>query len=490
MLDASYSGIVVVDAAGRIAFVDVNARAILGYGSEPLDGQSLLPLIAPADRDAFKELLTGEDRSDGVREIRVARVGGGQVDLQVTIERLVGAGGGTLGHLLRLVDTQTRARRIDQLQTSEKLAALGELLTGITHELSNRLSPVLAYSELLMQTELDERRAEWVRVLYQSAQGAERIVKSLLGFARSEAVDRRFLNVNTIVEDLVSIFKLRIRSRDIRFAVDLQPQLPMSLVHKGHIEQVLINLINNALQVLGEGGELRIATEADGRHIFIHVGDSGSGVPADLQERIFEPFFTTKAPGEGTGLGLALCRNLIDQHGGRLTLQSRPGDTVFTVELPIEDRRQASRPLLRAERAEPGLRGISCVLLDEDRGSATVLRELLRSQGIGVIEAEGPDDLVEIAEFPGKAPLLFIDIHSIGGDVDAFLARVAERRPELRDRVLLLAGDRVDGEGAEIERRHAHPVLLKPYSLRRLLGTIRHVLRTSGGAAAEGDTAP
>lgn len=471
----------VLDPSGLLGYLDGPAAAMLGLAPEECLGRPLDAFLAPEDRGRVKDLLVPESAGRAPVTLRLARAGGETLSVEIASAPVRDAAGEAIAYVLSATDPEAERLREGRLIQMDKLAGLGELLAGISHELSNRLSPVVGYSELLLQGETDAKRREWISVLHRSAEGADRIVRSLLGLARPESGQGQFVDVNTVVSDLLDVLRFKARRRPIELRAALAPGLPGTVVDRFRLEQVLINLVNNAMQALGEAaGSIEISTEALAEdRIAIHVFDTGPGIAPEHQGRVFDRFFTTKAPGEGTGLGLALCRGFVEQQGGALTFESRPGRTVFTIALPVVDRRKTERRLLAPERADPELRGATAVLLQKDATSAAVIRELLESQRVGVIVAEGVADFFDALELPGKVQAVLVDPEGWESPLGEILDGLRDRRPELADRVVLLLGDRTRAEG-ETTRGVAAATLTKPYTLRNLLGALRHLVHGAG----------
>jgi signal transduction histidine kinase len=243
--------------------------------------------------------------------------------------------------LEQMVAERTRQleRTRAQLVQSEKLAALGELVAGVAHELNNPLTSVIGYAQLLESGELGPEEAQRaVGIVLQEADRARRIVQNLLTFARRRTHERNPVDINAAIEQTVALRRYELERSGVEFVLQLAPDLPKIYGDLFQLQQVFLNVINNAAQAMPEGrGRLEIrTTHRDGR-VVIEIADTGTGIPPEYLHRIFDPFFTTKDVGQGTGLGLSISYGIVRDHGGEIYAENRPeGGARFTIELPVE----------------------------------------------------------------------------------------------------------------------------------------------------------
>lgn len=228
-------------------------------------------------------------------------------------------------------------RTQEQLLHSEKLAAVGQLISGVAHELNNPLTAILGYSQLLTSSgQVGPLAIGYTEKIYKQAQRTHRIVQNLLSFARQHKPERMPVRVNTILEDTLALRDYDLRMGKIRVHLDLAQVLPEISADAHQLQQVFLNLINNALDAIlenGEDGDLWVRTDAEEHVVFIEFTDSGPGVKD--ASRVFDPFYTTKPVGKGTGLGLSICYGIITEHGGTILVKNQPtGGATFRVELP------------------------------------------------------------------------------------------------------------------------------------------------------------
>jgi len=235
-----------------------------------------------------------------------------------------------------------------RLMEQQRLAAIGQLAAGVAHEINTPLTGISSYTEMLLENlpdgagtdegpngRLAREQAEMLKMIGRQAERAEKIVASLLQFARRKGGAFGPTDLNQVTRQAVSLHDHQLKGTAVDFRLELADEpLPVT-GDAGQLQQVLINLMSNALAAMPDGGELRVATRYTGDKAEVTVSDNGHGIPEEIHQRIFEPFFTTRPPGSGTGLGLSICYGIIREHQGDITVDSRPGSgTAFTVTLP------------------------------------------------------------------------------------------------------------------------------------------------------------
>lgn len=247
--------------------------------------------------------------------------------------------------------------RIELLQTkleqAQKMATLGELLSTTTHEFNNVLMSVMNYTRMAMRQKDDDTRLKYLQKVLDASDRAATISKSILGAARNRSSQPEPVDLKALLDDTLMLIERDFRKYRISVSQDIQP-VPPTMAFGNELQQVILNLLVNARQAVGEGGDvtIRLKHNADDNFNELMIRDNGCGIPAEKLPKIFDPFFTTKSgPDEtgrgGTGLGLASCRDIIEKHQGRIRVASTEGKgTAFTLKLPAAvlaaDRSQAS----------------------------------------------------------------------------------------------------------------------------------------------------
>ncbi len=228
----------------------------------------------------------------------------------------------------------------EQLVRTEKLAAVGTLASGVSHELRNPLSAIKNAVFLLKRKlskeaipDIDEKAIQFLDIMDKEIDRCSKIINDLLGFTRVSKPTRSGYDINTVVNETLSRVEI---AENIKLSKNLQPNLPMTMIDANQIGQVLINLIENACQAMTDGGRLKISSRVSEGFVKVEVGDSGCGIPEKEIKKIFDPLFTTKP--RGTGIGLAVCHGIIQKHNGVIDVKSQEGiGTAMLIKLPLED---------------------------------------------------------------------------------------------------------------------------------------------------------
>ena len=368
------------------------------------------------------------------------------------------------------------------LYQSEKLAAMGSLLSGVAHELNNPLAVVLMHTDLLREELGPSPLLELVDEVTRAAERCKRLVRSFLTLARQHTPERMAMSLNSLVTDTVELLAYALRVDNITVHLDLAEKLPLLWADPNQIQQVITNLITNAHQALRESSALRqliLTTQynATRTRVTLAVTDTGPGVPSALQARIFEPFFTTKPVGIGTGLGLSLCRGIIERHGGTITVLSPPGQgATFCVALPVEAV-CATAPVSPERDRVPAVPDKSILIIDDEPSIASGLKRLLSRDGYTVeTVANGHWALTKLRE--RSYDLLLSDIRMPGIDGPSLYRTLERQYPHLLRRVIFLTGDTLNPETKMFLDQSAAPCLTKPCTVAEIRRVIQQVLET------------
>jgi PAS domain S-box-containing protein len=245
--------------------------------------------------------------------------------------------GETIHFLIK--DIEQRRLMQKQMAQADKLASIGELSSGIAHEINNPLGIILGYTQLLMRSESPETdRFNDLKTIEKHVQSCKTIVEDLLNFARTSNTEKAYLDIHAVIEDVIGFVRHHSNLETIHIQTGFAVDLPTVLIDEKKIKQVLINLLMNAIHAVGRNGTITIATglNPSANRITVEVSDSGHGIQRENLSRIFDPFFTTKPTGEGTGLGLSVSYGIIKGHGGHISVKSEPGKgAAFTLFLPV-----------------------------------------------------------------------------------------------------------------------------------------------------------
>lgn len=378
-------------------------------------------------------------------------------------------GKGVVG-ILRDVTDEERLK--ESLLQSEKLAAVGTLVSGVAHELNNPLTSVIGYSQLLLSKDLDEGLRKAIERIAHEAERASKIVQRLLILGRRRAPERIFTEIKEIIGGVVDAFREKLEEKGIELRLSIADDLPLVMVDPVQFRQVLSSLLINAVEAIREaGGEGFIEVVAgrvpfeDGEGVEIVFRDSGPGVPSKIRGRIFEPFFTTKDVGKGTGLGLSTAYSIVKDHGGDLFLKESNEGATFVIHLP---------PAERGGGKERGGRRILAV--DDETNILELVEGILVPAGYEVDKARGGKEALKKVE-KGDYDLILLDVKMPVMSGIEFYRRLEEIRPELCRRVIFLTGDVVSRETMEFVKRSGRPLLAKPFQMEDLLKAVSNFFK-------------
>jgi len=366
-----------------------------------------------------------------------------------------------------------------QLVQAEKLSAVGELVSGVAHELNNPLTAVMGYAELLKADLTDEDAKKDVEQILRSAERSRRIVRNLLTFARRQKSETRVADINEIVQQAVELQSYQFRMDNVRVELDLAQDLPKTVADPSQLQQVLMNVLLNAQQAIRsvrDSGLVRIATKlVSPDTIQIVISDDGPGIPPEILGRIFDPFFTTKDVGVGTGLGLSICYGIIREHGGRIFADSEPGSgATFTIELPV---RRAELPVEVESEPEEEQTGLRVLMVEDEVAVAAVLARLLRRRGLQVETVNSGEEALAKLRETQQYDVIISDVKMPTMSGQALWEILSSDYPDLAERVIFITGDTASTETSEFIRQAGQPVLPKPFSTRDLAKAIAGVVK-------------
>jgi GAF domain-containing protein len=374
-----------------------------------------------------------------------------------------------------------------QLLQAGKLSVVGQLVSGVAHELNNPLSVVIGYGQLMLGKELPPEIRRPLELIVAQGDRMAKIVQSLLLFSRQRAPERRALGLRDVLEQTVGLRATQLTLSGIRVETDYADALPETEGDAHQLQQVFLNLLLNAEQaILGSGtGErrvgdhIRVSTSAhrEGDAIWVRaeVADNGPGIAADVLPRIFEPFFTTKRVGEGTGLGLSVSYGIVQQHGGRLRAASEPGRTVFRVDLPALA--GSAAPTVGAAVPEPAAAGHGrhALVVDDEPDIVDIVTTLLRQRGWQVDVAPGGRSALERLRAGRRYDLVVSDIRMPDGSGEEFYRTATSQRQELAGRFVFITGDTANAEAWRFLEATRAPVIEKPFTPEALLRAVERV---------------
>ncbi|EEF62434.1 hybrid sensor histidine kinase/response regulator [Pedosphaera parvula] len=418
------------------------------------------------------------------RPLNLVRKNGGIVSLEVNVSQI--SLDGTPAYQFFLIELTERARLEQQLRQAEKLSALGQMISGVAHELNNPLAVVKGYLELVLaHHEVNpQTRADLEKAAHESNRAAK-LVTNFLSFAREQPAHRELIVFNELISRLVDFWKLDASMAKTEMILELDPELPPVLADPDQIQQLLVNLLNNAVQAMADisgPARLKLQTRRVGEKVQIAVEDSGPGVPLHLATKIFEPFFTTKEVGTGTGLGLSIAHSIMTEHQGRIFYQAASlGGAGFVLEFtasqPNPRERVSSGDTAMFTRANAILKSCkgNILVLDDEKSLAEMLSEMLDLLGYTITTCHVATDALELIETQ-DFDLVVSDFRMPGINGQQFYTMAVHIKPELARRIIFVTGDVVNTETKAFLESTGNPHLAKPFNLSNVSRAVAEVI--------------
>ncbi len=479
--------ITVLDRDAIIRYGSPSIERVLGWAPDELVGRSAFDLIHEDDRQAVLDALQGTAIPGyaGSAEFRFRHKDGSWRVLEAVGRNLLDDS--TIqGIVVNSRDVTDRRQAEETLRQTEKIAAMGQLLAGVAHELNNPLSVVVGRASLLKRQLPGGELAKSSGKLLEAAERCARIVKNFLALARQQPAERQTVSLNRVVGEALELLAYPLRVDGVEVVLELEEPLPGLLADPHQLQQVVVNLVTNAHQALRERPaprRLTVSTRvtADDRHVALSMEDNGPGIPPNVEARLFEPFFTTKPQGVGTGLGLSLCRGIVESHGGTIRVEGRPGRGArFTVELLVDPSVRTAAAEVEAAGASAAIQGKRILVVDDEAEVGSLLAEFLAEAGQHVETVrDGHTALQRLDEEAWDLVLCDIRMPVLSGP--ALYRLAVQSHPELRRRFVFLTGDTLSPDSREFVQELTVAglhTLAKPFSIDEVVQTVQDVLRT------------
>ena len=372
-----------------------------------------------------------------------------------------------------------RAELESRAQVVSRLASVGEMASGIAHEINNPLTGVVGFAQLLAEREdLPEDVREQLKIIHEGGERVAKIIKGLLSFARQSKPKREYISINEVVEEVIKLRQYELKTSNIEVINRFDPELPWTMADSGQLQQIFINLVVNAEQEMSRAhgkGRLEIKTELAGDMIHISFKDDGPGIAKEHIERIFDPFFTTKEVGKGTGLGLSLSHGIIAEHGGRLYAESEPGKgATFVVELPVLAEEADVEEAKGADETKEVIKG-RILVVDDEEVVRQYLNSVLTKMGHTVELATDGEKALELVKSTGYN-LILSDMKMPGMDGKEFYRKVEEINPPLTGRLVFITGDVMGEDTRDFIRKTGAPYITKPFNAEQLHGLVNDII--------------
>jgi two-component system NtrC family sensor kinase len=478
----------IMHGSGRIREANDAVREVFELEPKQIVGRTLVDLILPANRELLDAALATAFEGTPARvEVQVPLPSGVVRVVALAASRLPEADPPSFLLIGRDM-THERELRV-RLMESDRLAAVGELVAGVAHEVNNPLSSISAFAQLLLRdTTLTPSQRESIDVIRAETTRASQVVKDLLAFARRSEPQQAPIDLNAVVARTVRMRQYQFSEASVRIETELADDLPSVMGDARQLQQVCLNLLTNAVQAMSShgGGDLRVRTYAVDDVVRLDVRDTGSGISAAVRAHIFEPFFTTKKEGEGTGLGLSVSYGIVTAHGGTIdVVETGPTGTTFRVTLPSVSAAPMDsdgvRDLAPLTLRSP-LAGIRLLFVDDEPVLRSGMEAFGAMRGFTVVVASDGQAALEAARSSGVDAVV-CDLRMPGMDGYAFHERLRLERPGLAARTVFITGDVVTTASRGSVSRQ--PVLTKPFAFDKIEEALIAVMRGTPYVASE-----
>jgi len=478
MADRIPTGLVVIAPHRRNVWANAAFFRMAGFPADEIQGnwarfsdifgQDLSALCPRSDHEPISMSLVGRD--------------GTRFPVRATFDRLNERGiHGPESYLGIIEDLSNQEEMERKLFHMQRLSNVGALLSAISHELNNPLTAVVGFSELILSREdIPPEVREDLATIVRQAERSVRVARDLLDYVRLKNDGPTQFDINHIIRQLVRFRMRALRHDDVEIVLSLADHIPTLVGEARQLQQVLLNLIDNAEQatkITNRPGKLWIRTrfiEQEG-YVRISVRDNGPGIPPEIKSRIFEPFFTTKPSGQGTGLGLSISKQIVERHKGRIWAESKPGrGATFYVDLPASTRpshKPADRDTLCAK---PASKPARILVVDDEKSIRDLLARILTRDGHRVEVAWSGSQAIHKLEETAY-DIVFLDLKIPGLSGQAVYAWIKHDRPELARQTVILTGDTLGNETLSFLREERVRHLLKPFQVADLRNALREV---------------
>jgi PAS domain S-box-containing protein len=479
ILNHSPELIITTDNEGLITEFNRGAELALGHAKLEMLGKPCDTILSSEEGAGLLERLFTVGAMDK-HGVQLRRRDGSELEVDFHLTVLKDEAGNPAGALWIGRDvTELRATQM-QLAQAEKLSTIGEVISGVAHELNNPLSGVLGYSQLLIARHGQSPLVRELEKINDSALRCQKIVKNLLSFARASKPERKRIDINEIIEKTLDIKKYNLKVNNVEVVKDLNRDLPCTMLDFHQMQQVFLNLINNAQHAMAAARErpsrLEIRSSCINGKIKVEVGDNGEGMPKDTLRRIFDPFFTTKDQGEGTGLGLSISYGIVKEHRGSIGAQSREGEgTTFVVEVPVFEEEIGEDADSRCEADNPTLAprvGRHILVVDDETTIQDLLTDTLADLGHKVDTAANGD---EACRKLGQQAydLVITDVRMPRMDGISLYRNILSMQPELEGKVIFITGDLIDAETTRFLAETEARTIAKPLDIRLVTSAVQ-----------------
>jgi PAS domain S-box-containing protein len=468
-------------------FLEVNEAycKLIGYSRDELLGMSISNIEEAEKPEDVAERIQkikqiGHDRFETLHRRKDGQI----IDVEISVNYLPFQSGRLFVAIRDITERKKAEQEKKQLeqkaQFASRLASVGELASGVAHEINNPLTGVIGYAHLLLARKdisRDVRRD--LEIINEGAQRVAGIVKKLLAFARQTKPEQRYVNINELIRNTLDLRAYELSASNIKVALQLTRDMPMTIADPGQLQQVFLNLIINAeteMKITRDKGRLSIKTEKINNILRITFKDTGPGIAKENLETIFDPFFTTREVGQGTGLGLSVCHGIVTEHNGRIWAESEPGKgATFIIELPLvteEGQFEPSEPVIEEA---PRVAKAKILVVDDEPVIRQFISQVLGEQGHTVETVDNAASALKMVKTK-RYRLILLDIKMPGMSGVELYKQFQKIAPSLTKRVVFITGDVMGKRTLAFLDKTKTPYMMKPFDARQLKLEINRIL--------------
>ena len=464
-----------LDVEGCFIYVNKPTQNMTGYNLEDLLGKPVHNILTPESRNTVDQVISQftDSQHEQAKEFVVEVIMRSHDIITIEVK------------LVRISDSEKkikyygvgrnvteRNRLQQQLLQTEKLSSIGELISGVAHEINNPLTGIMGFTELLLNTTgFDSETTQYLETVLNEADRAKRIIQNLLTFARKHQPKKTLCQINDIVNSVVEFRAYEMGVSNIETQISLDHHVPSIHVDPHQLRQVILNIVNNAIHALQDtnsSGMLKIQTYLVNADIHISIEDNGRGILPEHVQKIFDPFFTTKEIGKGTGLGLSISHGIIQEHGGAIVVKSTVGQgTRFTVIIPVETENLLFHTAQASEIDSPVLPVLTILIVDDEKPILSYLRNAFLKERCTVDTAENGDEAIQQLK-EKNYDIVLTDLRMPGMNCWNFWFWIGANMPHLKNRLVFMTGDILNPDTQDFIHKTNGYYLKKPFTFREL----------------------
>lgn len=487
LFESMGSGAVYYDKKGKLLLINKNGAEDLGGKPEDFIGKHVHDIFDKNQADLILGRIKSTIKDKTVTFFEDALdLGAGSRIYATSYNPIFGLNGETIGiqiiadDITERKEAEERERQLQQeLNLASRLATVGQMASGIAHEINNPLTGVIGFSGLLLKKDLPDDIRKCVNVIYEGGKRVASIIDRMLTFARQYKPERTSININEIIETTLAMRAYEMKSSNIKVTTKFAADIPLTFADAGQLQQVFLNIILNAemeMRLAHGKGTLTVKTERINNTLRVSFKDDGLGIPKENMGRLFDPFFTTRDPNKGTGLGLSICYSIVTQHGGKIYARSRLGKgATFFVELPVVTKEEQLKMAEPAAEVPKTLSRARILVVDDDTIVQEFLTEVLGKEGYEVeIVGNGDDALEKINSEDYDVILLDVKLPGMSGiELYGCMQKMGK---SLTRKVIFITGDVMNEDTIDFISKAGVPCITKPFDAEQLKKEIGRIL--------------